>query len=264
MSMVKMRTLLLCFACSWMLPIIDAAKALDNVHNRHKRQANDDDPETLPSGALIHEFLKDVGSKIPTDLVVLLDRSQGMNKFNFYIRSTKLVRQLVSQYVLVHPNYTHLTVITFATYPTTVFDYIGSQQDRNIKCIILDEKPRSVFDNITYDSRPDVWSDTNLKSAFVKVSEVLSSGERVRSKVKQVVLAVTDGNYKPDQDPVEEVRVLRDKKVKLYTVGLGNWLAPGNVREIATNASYYGTFDQWNNMVNDNLTSYSRGRIHQL
>ena len=81
----------------------------DNLHSRQKREEN----ETLEETFDMKEFVNIMKRNV-VDLVVILDRSWGMGKRDFYLQQKKLLRSIINQYTILHPNYMHLAIITFA------------------------------------------------------------------------------------------------------------------------------------------------------
>ena len=89
----------------------------ETVLNRQKRQ----EEERLLN---FNDFISTVKNNPILDLVVVADRSWGMGRRDFYLQIKKLIRSLINQYFVLHPNYVHLSVVTFAKTIEVPIDHI--------------------------------------------------------------------------------------------------------------------------------------------
>ena len=90
----------------------------NDVHSREKRQSNGTE-EKFNMEDFVAVMKYDV-----VDVVIVLDRSWGMGKRDFYLQQKKLARSIINQYTTLHPQYTHLAVVTFALDVEVPIDYI--------------------------------------------------------------------------------------------------------------------------------------------
>lgn len=225
--------------------------------NRVKRQ--DDQTPQLN----FEEFKKDVG-KTQTDLVVIMDRSFGLGKLYFYVHAKKLARALIERYVVLHPDYVRMAVVTYAADATVDVDSITTPGLN--KCQFFHEGPDAPWHKVVYRADPSIGKalerGTNIKAAFKKTREIVESPLNSRLNVsKKVILMLTDGDYDLEEDPYQEREELKEMGYSAYTVGIGTWLAPGNARVLATRPDYYGSFDEWEIFVKGSLRSPESGKF---
>ena len=83
----------------------------NDVHSRQKRQDNVTQEEKEKFS--MSEFVRHMQHNF-IDLVIVIDRSWGMGKRDFYLQEKKLARSIINQYTTLHIHYTHLAVVTFA------------------------------------------------------------------------------------------------------------------------------------------------------
>ena len=71
----------------------------------------------------------------------------------------------------------------------------------------------------------------------------------------QVIVVMTDGNYQPDEDPIQSLIALEALNVTIFSVGIGVWLQTGSVRSFASKSRYYGTQSNWTQLVTNTVMS---------
>ena len=101
-----------------------------DAHSRHKRQDNvgNEEENTLEEVFNMTQFVGVMRSNDKIDLVVIMDRSWGMGKRDFYLQQKKLVRSIINQYTILHPDYDHLAIVTFALDVEVPVDYVSPGQ----------------------------------------------------------------------------------------------------------------------------------------
>ncbi len=97
---------------------LDVFKNTD-VRGRHRRQTGTAPEEAFDMRTFVHVMRRQV-----IDFVVIMDRSWGMGKRDFYLQQKKLVRSIINQCTVLHPNFAHLAIVTFALSPEVVLDNI--------------------------------------------------------------------------------------------------------------------------------------------
>ena len=71
----------------------------------------------------------------------------------------------------------------------------------------------------------------------------------------QLVLVLTDGDYGLNQDPYSSATGIKElpQKPLIFTIGIGHWEKPGNVKTLASRDGYYSFYTTWVSMT-QNLT----------
>ncbi len=126
----------------------------ETVLDRQKRQ----EEERLLN---FNDFLTTVKNNPILDLVVIADRSWGMGRRDFYLQIKKLIRSLINQYFVLHPDYVHLAVVTFAKTIEVPIDHITpasglfmpGQQPTKAE---LFSGPDSPWENVLYKVDPEI------------------------------------------------------------------------------------------------------------
>lgn len=77
-----------------------------------------------------------------------------------------------------------------------------------------------------------------------------------------MLVLISDGDYKTEEDPINEADDLKNMGVKIFTIGLGNWLRVGNLRILASSNANFGTVDEWRDMVANNPTTISPSKCN--
>ena len=208
----------------------------------------------------IGDFANDVGPNKVVDLVMVVDRSTGMGIERFIMSLSKLAGALLQQYAVIHPDFTRTAVITFGGDSRVIFDYISNKT--TTKCGVFGGDSPTPWEKVAYIQNDTYSKGTNLREAFTQANHIFTAGRNKRSNAKQIVVLVTDGDYSTPDDPIDQVKTLKDAGVTIFAVGIGNWLKPGNVRILATKNAYYGHAKNWTDMVtNSKFTSFSIGKL---
>ena len=88
-----------------------------SVLRRNKRTFSDTD---------IDDIITMLGPQEEVDVILLVDRSRGIQIDTFYLRSLRLLERIVRQYTTVSSQYAHIAAITFAVDVELAFDSISS------------------------------------------------------------------------------------------------------------------------------------------
>ena len=123
----------------------------EDVHSRQKRQNNVTQEEKFD----MTDFVRHMQHNI-IDLVIILDRSWGMGKRDFYLQERKLARSIINQYVTLHPQYTHLAVITFALTVEVSIDNITPGQGTAVTKAELFNSYEKPWEKVLYRIDPEV------------------------------------------------------------------------------------------------------------
>ena len=201
--------------------------------------------ESVSSQPTVLDFqaFKDAVGLEKTDLIIIMDRSETMNKQWFYQDIKKIVRALLERYVVVHQDYVRVTIITFAK--DVSIDVDGITHPGITKCSLMNGESAE-WHKVFFHTTPENLMGTNIKEAFTKAKEIFQSPSNLRrNETKKVILLVTDGTYSPNDDPFREKEELHQLGYVIFTVGLGNWHVTGNVRVLATRPEYYGVYTDW-------------------
>ena len=125
--------------------------ASDNsVHSREKRQSNSTEEKFS-----MKDFVTIMNYDV-IDLVIVMDRSWGMGKRDFYLQQKKLARSIINQYTILHPQFTHLAVVTFALDVEVPFDNITPSQGTAITKTELFYSYDRPWENLLYRLDPTI------------------------------------------------------------------------------------------------------------
>lgn len=220
---------------------------------RMKREAEE-------TAILVDDIIGDLGPNKEIDLVLIIDRSTGMGKERFYTREKKILQALLMQYATLHQDYLRLAAITFAKHSSVDFDFISASSGITKCALFYGSQPP--WRDLEYYADPSLAHGTNIYDAFNQADDILRTGRVNRPSVTSVILLVTDGDYGTgDQDPYSTAELLKNEGYKMYAMGIGSWLRPGNLRILASRAEYYAHYDDWEKMTFKNTTSLTAGTI---
>ena len=122
------------------------------------------------------------------------------------------------------------------------------------------DKP-SPWDEVVFIRDDAAAKGTDLIVSFTMAGTIINTGKLNRPDAESMILLITDGDYNDREDPINEANKLKDEGVIIFTVGIGNWLKPGQVRILATQEGYYGSKKNWTDMMaGTKPTSYSKGK----
>ena len=211
---------------------------------------------------LFDAFVAYVAPDKAIDLVLIVDRSSGIGEERFIIELRKLTGAVLRRYPVIHPDFTRLAVITFGGDSRVIVDYISDTADSHTKCGVFGGDKPSPWDEVVFIRDDAAAKGTDLIVSFTMAGNILNSGKQNRPDAKSMILLITDGDYNDREDPINEANKLKDEGVIIFTVGIGNWLKPGQVRILATQEGYYGSKKNWTDMMaGTKLTSYSKGKL---
>jgi len=223
---------------------------------RHVRTKRSSTPLEITS------FIDLVGPRLQVDLILVLDRSKGVNMERFYLESKVISERLVSQYATVHPWYVRVATITFAKDSTVDFDFISDASHNMSKCELFDRSTggAGAWQTVQFNTDPSIIAGTNIMQAFDQARSIFERGKQNRNSVKQVLILVSDGDYKPDEDPQGEADRLKNMGVKIFAVGVGSWLRTGNIAILATKAAYFAERKDWMEMTDSHPASFNKSK----
>ena len=211
---------------------------------------------------LFDEFVAYVEPDKAIDLVLIVDRSSGIGEERFIIELRKLAGAVLRRYPVIHPKFTRLAVITFGGDSRVIFDYISDTADSHTKCGVFGGDKPSPWDEIVFIRNDTAAKGTDLIESFTMAGDIIKAGQLNRPDAESMILLITDGDYNDREDPINEANALKSAGVIIFTVGIGNWLKPGQVRILATQEGYYGSKKNWTDMMaGAKPTSYSRGKL---
>ncbi len=200
------------------------------------------------NGPSIGDFfkqIKPVNTSQEVDLVILMDRSSKLTKQIFYLRSRQIISSILKNYVLIHPRYVRLTVVTFADKATVIIDGIASN---NLTKCDLFEGQKQLWNNVTYDDKVPGNSNANVSAAFWKAYSIFTENNTNRTKI---ILIITYGEYNIEMDPVKAKEALiKINCTAIFAIGVGpdakeRYL---KIRSLASKTDYY-VLDENNNTL---------------
>ena len=214
--------------------------------------------------ARLDHFIKDVAPDRRVDIVFVIDQLTDTYKERFYSEGRRLVEAVLMQYVAIHKNHARVAVITFAGSSRVLLDYINDDDTTITKCDFFGgESPP--WKRVDYISDLESASGKALAGPLRLARYILYIGRLRRSSVKQIILLLTDGNFTDSEEAMKEAKVLRDDAVAVYTCGTGSpsW-HDARVRVLASTDGFYGSYEDWQDMLTTNLTSYTSGELAQM
>ena len=76
----------------------------------------------------------------------------------------------------------------------------------------------------------------------------------------QVIVVLSDGDHSADEDPLEELQVLKSRGVVIFCVGVGVWLRPSAMRFMASKDNYYAMDREWKHLLESRPTTLKPGK----
>ena len=190
----------------------------------------------------IGDFIGNVSDvNMPVNLVIAFDRSASVGKAAFYLQSKRLMSTLMRHYVIVDESCVRMAVITFGRQSRIVFDHIS---DPITKCELIDlEHKRKVpWDDVTYVMNDDDGCD--IAGALSDVTSILDKSLSINPRwTTFIVLLITSGQYDVTSDVMTSLNILREKKVDIYAMSIGNFRS-NNITLIA-GIGLYASYDDW-------------------
>ena len=127
----------------------------------------------------IDDVITMLGPQQEVDLVLLVDRSRGMQMDTFYLRELRLLERIVRQYAAVSERYVRIAGVTFATDVELVFNSVSDQHTpfiSNINKAHLFSGNAPLWSDMLYYHDEARFADTDVKRAFQLVSDVFAGG----------------------------------------------------------------------------------------
>lgn len=144
----------------------------------HKRQTPINETQSQ-----IGDIIGLLGPRKQVDLVVVLHRSQGIGKRNFYTAIRPLIEALMVQYATIHPDYVRTAAVTFTDKATIDYDQISEGRNAETKCQLFAGND-SAWNRVVF--RNDLMSGSNVSDGFYKAIDILRRGKLNRPGVTQV------------------------------------------------------------------------------
>jgi len=146
------------------------------AHLIQKRQANNE--------SQIGDIVRLLGPRNQVDLVLVLQRSQGIGKRSFYTNVRPMMEALMVQYATIHPDYVRTAAVTFAKQATVDYDQISDGTNAETKCQVFAGND-SAWNSVVF-RNGDQMSGCNLGDAFYKAIDILNRGKMNRPNATQV------------------------------------------------------------------------------
>lgn len=177
-----------------------------------------------------------VTCNVPLDFAILVDTSGSISRKNFKVL-LRFIRSLVDSFE-VSEDHTHVAIIGYSTRASVQLnfnDLPGSKLTKNKVFDIVKKIPHT---------RGYTYIDRALRLAN---DEVFTLKGGMRDDVRKVALVMTDGaqteekNAKKSVDEIlaEASQPLKDKKVHIISLGIGNRVNKLSLKTIATGDSVY-------------------------
>ena len=220
---------------------------------------------TYVEPAQLDRFIKDVGPGRQVDIVFVIDQSTDADEARFYSEGRRLVGAVLEQYAAIHQHYARVAVVTFAGDSRVQLDYIKDNRTTATKCDFFDDgSPLGVtpWERVKYVSDLESTSGKILGLPLQKARSILATGKLHRPNATQVLLVLTDGNYGDKDNVLKEVKLLKGAGVVVYTCGTGSpEKHDTRVRILASQYGFYGSYEDWRDMLTTKLTSYKSGEF---
>ncbi len=172
------------------------------------------------------------------DLVVIMDRSQSIGGESFNKMKT-VVESLIKTGIIIHPDFTRITVITFWDDIRVEFDYITSGSLSGCEMFA----PNGVWDAVQF---VNGYTGRNIVGALEIARSILSVGRLNRPGLAQDVFILTDAeNFQGDA--IVAARQLQVDRVNVYTVGIGRYLNDVILKNMSSSPAdhFYHSGDDW-------------------
>jgi len=210
----------------------------------------------------LDRFITDVAPGRQVDIVFVIDQLTDADEARFYSEGRRLVGAILEQYVAIHQDYARVAVITFAGDSRVQLDYIKDNRTTATKCDFFDGSGRTPWERVMYVSDLESTSEKILALPLQKARSVLAAGKRYRPNATQILLVLTDGNYGDKDNALKEVKLLEGAGVAVYTCGTGSSEKHDTrVRILASRDVFYGSYEDWRDMLTTKLTSYKSGEF---
>ena len=211
----------------------------------------------------LDRFITDVGPGRQVDIVFVIDQSTDADEAQFYSEGRRLVEAVLKQYVAIHQDYARVAVITFAGDSQVQLDYIKDNRTTATKCDFFDGgSPLGLtpWERVKYVSDLESTSGKILALPLQKARAILATGKLYRPNATQILLVLTDGNYVDKDNVLKEVKFLNGAGVVIYACGTGSpEKHDTRVRILASRGEFYGSYEDWRDMLTTKLTSYTSG-----
>ena len=120
------------------------------------------------------EFIKDL-QETAVDLIILMDASQLVGRYNFYRKSRPLVSHVLRYYVKMDANHVR---VALATYDKQVKWHFDGIQGSLTKCDVF----MNYWDNVGIDDTTTFWQNRDIENAFSRADSLFQQSNRVAQK----------------------------------------------------------------------------------
>ena len=127
----------------------------------------------------IDDVIAMLGPQQEVDLVLLVDRSRGMQMDTFYLRELRLLERIVRQYAAVSEKYVRIAGVTFAVDVELVFNSISDQHSPFISSINkahLFSGNAPLWSDMLYYHDDARFADTDIERGFKLALEIFTAG----------------------------------------------------------------------------------------
>ena len=146
------------------LMVLCASQA--SVLRRNKRTFNNKD---------IDDIITMLGPQEEVDIILLVDRSRGIQIDTFNLRSLRLLERIVRQYTTVSSQYAHIAAITFAVDTELAFDSISDGRvSLNKARLFSGDDP--LWNRLVFHHDEARFSETDVNRGFNFSSAIFEGG----------------------------------------------------------------------------------------
>lgn len=181
------------------------------------------------------------------DIFFLIDNSGSLwhgGRNGFYDEKA-FVTSVLSKIKIAKPA-TRVAIIRFGDTATIDINYVSNLnvQQLNNKCEFTKE-----FENVRY-----TGVMTNMREGFIRVKEILLGrySTNVRpwrefgktTNVNKVVFLLTDGKWNNGGNPSDQIKILKNEKVEIFTIGISN-VDQNFLKQSATSPDQYFYYNEF-------------------
>ena len=195
-----------------------------------------------PGQSGVQELFRFLFQAINVEFVVVIERSVYIERNYFYLRTRKIIADILWLHTQWNVTHTHVGVITFAETVTEVFDGLSGTPGDKLTTMLMG----GIWDSVTYD--PDTANGVNLAGALAKANELFTNSVRLMVPTR-VLLLVTSGNFGRRMEWSDERTNLHNKGVHIFvmTSGRPQQRNEDNAQYVASSWSYAKTDFVWMN-----------------
>ena len=198
------------------------------AHNKRAKRDVEDKP--------VRDFISNLKNET-VDLIILMERSQFVGRWRFFLRAKKLVSHVLRYYTKIGRDNVRVALVTFAGDVTVHFNGMEDLENDLLKCKIWE----TYWKEVTVEDDPLIWREAHVKMAYEKAKDIFN--RYGSSSRKKYIWILTSGAYSSGvYNPIS----IRDELVNFMNVEIvatktgGNEADANKIIQIISGPSHYG------------------------